>query len=200
MRCIARFIQQQGLSHKTKLSVATKTTVMYLEVLTDGKVRVLLQSPRFEPEALPMRTPKKSRYMLMLPTQVPFEFHAVNVGNPHVVCVMKDLQHIDVQGIGKFVSEHEIFPEQVNVGFMQCIDAGHLRLRVYERGCGETKACGSGAVAASVIARQYYQADEHITVDLLGGALQVDWPGDNETICLTGPASFVYEGNFMESQ
>lgn len=194
VRCLARFIQQQELSHQTKFSVATKTTLMDLELLPQEKVRVKLEPPRFEPEALPMIELQQPRYTLTLPTQDPFEFHAVSVGNPHVVCVVKDLDQVDVQGIGQFVSEHEMFPEQVNVGFMQVIDPAHLRLRVYERGCGETQACGSGAVAASVIARRYYEADEHITLALLGGELEVDWPTPEGAVYLTGPAVFVYEG------
>ena len=123
--------------------------------------------------------------------------HAISVGNPHAVMVVSDVMSIDIQNMGKKISEHPLFPKQTNAGFMQILTPNHIRLRVYERGCGETRACGSGAVAAAAIGRLYHHLAEQVTVSLPGGDLLVSWPRLDGPIYLTGPAVFVYEGSIM---
>lgn len=123
----------------------------------------------------------------------------INVGNPHAVLIVPDIHHAAVDELGRQISTHSQFPEQTNVGFMQIMNSQHIKLRVFERGCGETNACGSGAVAAAAIGRLYHQLDAQIQVDLLGGALFVEWPDQNAPIHLTGPATFVYDGILFNS-
>ncbi|STX49399.1 diaminopimelate epimerase [Legionella hackeliae] len=123
--------------------------------------------------------------------------HAINVGNPHAVSIVNDVDNTDVEKLGKAISEHRLFPQQTNAGFMQIINNNQLRLRVYERGCGETRACGSGAVAAAAVGRLYHHLASTIHVHLPGGELIVEWPDINGSIYLRGPASFVYEGVLM---
>ena len=110
---------------------------------------------------------------------------------------MDDINEIDVDKLGRELSEHPLFPEQANIGFMQILSNHHIKLRVYERGCGETQACGSGAVAAGAVARLYYEADNPVKVSLPGGDLSISWPGTEEVIYLKGPAEFVYEGTLL---
>jgi diaminopimelate epimerase len=108
-----------------------------------------------------------------------------------------DIDSADVHYLGKQISEHILFPEQTNAGFMQIMNPTHIRLRVYERGCGETSACGSGAVAAVAVGRKYHHLAEQVTVSVRGGELRVDWPNLEGSIFLTGPATFVYEGKLL---
>ncbi|MBA2648920.1 MAG: diaminopimelate epimerase [Legionella sp.] len=197
-RCLALFIKRQGLSTKNHLKVATKTTVMDLHIQANGLVSVIMGIPKLAPQDIPINSDLQSvSYSLQIPDSDVMKVHAINVGNPHAVLVVTDLNATPVHLIGKQISLHPLFPEQTNVGFMQLISPGHIQLRVYERGCGETQACGSGAVAAAAIGRLYYQLDEHITVTLTGGDLNIHWPDKNKPITLTGPAAFVYEGVFF---
>lgn len=193
-RCVARLIKHIGLSDKNKITIATKTSKMQLLINQDNSVTVNLGIPKFNPVDIPIQSEfKQSNYEVNL-LDSNFNFHAISVGNPHAVIVVDDINNYPVASVGKALSEHNIFPEQANVGFMELVDADHIRLRVYERGCGETLACGSGAVAAAAIAHCFYKLDKKIIVSLPGGDLIIEWDGVNENIYLTGPATFVYEG------
>ena len=123
--------------------------------------------------------------------------HALSIGNPHAVLLVNDIETAAVDTLGQEISVHPLFPEQTNVGFMQIINPHHIKLRVYERGCGETHACGSGAVAAAAVGRLHHHLEKKITVSLPGGDLLVHWPELHESITLTGPAVFVYEGTLF---
>lgn len=194
-RCLARFAQHYGLTKKKELTVATQTTKMKLTINDDETVSVDMGVPKSNPSAIPFLAPKQSIYYeLPLKDEQTVVIHTINVGNPHAVLVVNDLNSTLVDELGPQISLHPHFPEQTNAGFMHIIDSQHIQLRVYERGCGETNACGSGAVAAAAIGRLYYNLAERITVSLLGGDLMIDWPNKNEGISLTGPATFVYEG------
>ena len=196
-RCLARFLQHYQLTDK-RFTVATHTTRMQLQINDDETVTVNMGQPKLNPMDIPLLlSTKKSSYLIPLPTNETCEFHAINVGNPHAVLVVPNLKTASVHHIGKLISEHPLFPEQTNVGFMQIISADHIQLRVYERGCGETRACGSGAVAAAAAGRLYHQMAEHIKVSLPGGELLVHWPTVDGDIFLTGPATFVYEGSLL---
>jgi diaminopimelate epimerase len=194
-RCLARFVHHHGLTDKKTISVMTKTTKMQLSIQDDDTVTVNMGKPKLSPESIPiLMQEQKESYPVLLDTNEECNVHAINVGNPHVILLMDNPTDNDVDTIGKNISNHPLFPQQTNVGFMSIVDLNHIKLRVYERGCGETMACGSGACAAAASARLYHNLDAEITVTQPGGNLKVVWPDINESIYLNGPAVFVYEG------
>ena len=197
-RCLARFVHYYGLTKKTVITVATPTTHMQLHLNADESVTVDMGKPKFDPKHIPLNMPQLAPlYRVPLLNNEQCEVHAVNVGNPHAVLMVNDLTTIAVQELGQQISEHSLFPEQTNAGFMQILSPNYIQLRVYERGCGETRACGSGAVAAVAVGRKYHQLAEQVKVSLPGGELLVEWPNINDSIFLTGPAMFVYEGKLF---
>ncbi|KTC77883.1 diaminopimelate epimerase [Legionella brunensis] len=197
-RCLARFAFYYGLTSKKIISVATYTTQMQLQINEDDTVTVEMGKPKLAPNDIPLHAKNYAPfYELPLQNGSLHPVHAINVGNPHAVSIVTDLELIDVANLGQQISEHELFPEQANAGFMQLINKTQIRLRVYERGCGETRACGSGAVAAAAVGRLYHEMEPTIHVSLPGGKLIVEWPDTNSSIYLKGPASFVYEGVLM---
>lgn len=194
-RCLALFAYHYGLTNKKNLTVATATTTMHLIINNDSSVTVNMGIPKLKPAEIPFLTSsQQSHYELPLHHSQSISIHTVNVGNPHAVTLVTNLEDTPVHQLGAQISVHAAFPEQANAGFMQIINPEHIKLRVYERGCGETNACGSGAVAAAAVGRLYYQLAACIRVSLLGGDLIIDWPNTEEAIYLTGPAAFVYEG------
>ncbi|MGL6028492.1 MAG: diaminopimelate epimerase [Legionella sp.] len=198
-RCLALFIKRSRLSTKTQLTVATKTTTMNLSINADDSVTVAMDVPKLTPAAIPfIAKQQQTAYELTLDDGSQALIHTINVGNPHAVLLVDDLESAPVHTLGQQISEHSRFPEQTNTGFMQIINTQHLRLRVYERGCGETQACGSGAVAAAAIGRLYHNMAEQIMVSLPGGDLIIDWPDIHGTISLTGPAVFIYDGAIID--
>lgn len=200
-RCLARFAQHYGLTNKKTISIATYTTKMQLKLNEDKTVTVDFGQPKLKPEDIPLLANHQAvLYQLPLEDGSSCKVHAINVGNPHAVTVVDELATADLATLGKQISEHPLFPEQTNAGFMQIIDSNHIRLRVYERGCGETQACGSGAIAAAAIGRLCHHLDEQIHINLPGGDLTVTWPDTRGPIYLTGPATFVYEGVLMSCE
>lgn len=194
-RCLARFAKHYHLTHKNNLTVATTTTTMQLHINSDDTVRVEMGVPCLSPTDIPFIADQQAeKYPLALPNGPTTMIHALSVGNPHAVLLVQDVNTAPVATLGSQISLHPSFPAQTNVGFMQVVTPKHIKLRVYERGCGETFACGSGAVAAAAIGRLYYQLESQITVTLPGGNLIIDWPAFQNPISLTGPAVFVYEG------
>lgn len=197
-RCLARFIQHYGLSTKKTLSVATFSTRMQLVLNEDKSVTLSLAPPKLAPAEIPLLAARQEKhYEIPLSNGKTWAVHALSLGNPHAVSVVKNIDALAIEQLGKELSEHPLFPQQINAGFMQLIDAKHIRLRVYERGSGETQACGSGAVAAAAVGRLYYGLAEQIHISLPGGELIVNWPQIDGPIYLTGPATFVYEGELM---
>ena len=182
-RCLARFIQRTGLSNKKLLTVKTITTTLQLQINHNNTVTVNMGLPEVSPEQIRFNIEENE-----------ISVHAVNIGNTHAVLMVSELTHAPVHTLGKTICESPIFPNQTNVEFAKIIDSAHMKLRVYERGCGETQACGSGAVAAAVVGRLYYQMDPEIFVHLPGGELLIEWPDINGPIYLTGPATFIYDG------
>lgn len=182
-RCLARFIQYYQLSDKKTLTVATHTTRMTLQINADDTVSVNFGQPQWDLESHQLTIEGAS-----------YDFHCINVGNPHAIILTKDIAQAPVQTIGKTLSTHSFFPDQCNIGFMQILNANHIHNRVYERGCGETMACGSGAVAAAITGILFHNLNNALTVTLPGGDLFIDWPDRNGPIYLTGTATFVYEG------
>lgn len=194
-RCLALFAQHYGLSCKKSLRVATQTTQMQLTINSDNSVSVDMGIPKLHHQDIPFLAEKQAPfYELSLNKGLSAAIHTINVGNPHAVLVVNDVNKAPVNELGPQITMHPRFPEQTNTGFMQIINPQHIKLRVFERGSGETKACGSGAVAAAAVGRLYYKLAEQVKVSLQGGDLLIDWPDKEGSIRLTGPAVLVYEG------
>jgi len=203
-RCFALFVQKKQLSNKNPLAVETAKGIIHLFVEED-KVRVDMGIPNFNPESLPFTPPcepevqkspqNKNDYQLALtePNST-IIFSAVSVGNPHITLNVKDIENYPVTEVGKILESHSCFPQRVNVGFMQIDSPEQIQLRVYERGCGETLACGSGACAAVVNGISQGLLANQVQVKLRGGNLKISWDGPKHTMWMEGSASFVYEG------
>lgn len=193
-RCFARFVRDQGLTHKDDIRVATAAGVLRLVIESDGQVTVDMGRPRFEPCAIPfIAEARRERYSIAVDT-MDLEIGAVSMGNPHAVLLVDDIDQAPVAQWGSLLESHQRFPRRVNVGFMEWVNRNHIRLRVFERGVGETLACGTGACAAVAVGRIQGLLDEAVRVDLPGGCLQIRWPGEEATITMTGPAIRVFEG------
>ncbi len=193
-RCFARFVKQKGLINRNKIVVSTKAGKMVLYLEKDGQVTVNMGKPNFEPAQIPLKANKKENtYILRVEDKTLF-CGAVSMGNPHCVIEVDDVDTADVLTIGPKVEKHERFPEGVNVGFMQIINDSHIRLRVFERGTGETLACGSGACAAVAVGQLQGKLSKDVRVDLPGGTLRIRWPGNDNVLKMTGPAEHVYDG------
>lgn len=193
-RCFARFVREQGLSDKDELVVETASGIIKLYHEANG-VRVNMGAPRFESQDIPLTLIRAPHYLLSLGDDV-VTFYAVSMGNPHAVIEVDNIDEADVSGIGAALQARaDIFPESVNVGFVQIVGREEVRLRVYERGSGETQACGTGASAAIAALRSADLVDEHVRVSLLGGDLMIRWSGDeSEPLWMTGPAETVFKG------
>ena len=197
-RCLALFVKHYQLTNKSTINVATSTTTMQLHINPDNSVSVAFAQPKLEPKDIPMLVDKAaSKYEITLENGSKHTLHTINVGNPHAVLVVDHWPIDDISVIGNAISNHPIFPQQANVGFMYIENPSLIHLRVYERGSSETQACGSGAVAAVAIGRLYHQLSDEVNVSLPGGELMVSWPNIDSSIFLTGPATFVYEGHLI---
>ncbi len=192
-RCFARFVSDRGLTNRTSIPVHTGNNIIVLNIRDDGQVQVDMGTPRFAPETLPFSAQQQERYILAL-ADCAIEVGAVSLGNPHAVMLVEDVRQAPVAALGPQIVTHESFPQGVNAGFMQIIDANHISLRVYERGVGETAACGTGACAAVAVGRHWQMLDEHVEVSLAGGKLGVVWPGEGSPVLMTGPAEHVFDG------
>ena len=195
VRCFARFVYEQQLTYKTKIRVQTKSGIVEPELGANGWVRVNMGQPKFLPEQIPFQAEKaQDLYSLQL-KDAELEIDVVNMGNPHAVTLVDDVLTADVATIGPQVESHERFPERVNAGFLQVISRNKARLRVYERGVGETLACGTGACAAVVSGIRRGLLDNHVDIELAGGMLNIAWT-EGEPVWMTGPTATVYEGRF----
>ena len=191
VRCLASLLAPRIGRELTLVGPAGGTRA---KVVSAERVSVDLGEPKFEPSALPFTAPaRRDRYFLELPTQR-IEFGAVSMGNPHIVLPVDSVERAPVGILGPVLEKHPSFPQRVNVGFMQRVDEAHIKLRVFERGVGETLACGTGAAAAVAVGRLWGELGERVEVSLPGGTLEVSWPGPGSTLWQTGPTSAVYEG------
>ncbi|BDX04935.1 diaminopimelate epimerase [Planctobacterium marinum] len=194
-RCFARFVKMKGLINRNKISVSTKNGRMVLYLENDGMVTVNMGRPNFEPSAVPIKANKQENIYLIRAEEHTVMAGAVSMGNPHCVMEVDNIDTAPVQSLGPILETHERFPEGVNVGFMQIMNRKHIRLRVFERGVGETLACGSGACAAAVIGQLQGKLDENVRVDLPGGSLKIRWQGNDTMIKMTGAAEHVFDGS-----
>ena len=193
-RCFARFVRDRGLSQSDRIPVETRGGLIELQLLDDGRVRVDMGRPRFDPADIPLDAPaEQDRYRLEIDGES-IEFGAVSMGNPHAVLRVEDVDSAAVGKLGPLIESHPLFPQRVNVGFLQIVDRAHFRLRVYERGVGETRACGTGACAAMAVGRRWGLLDARARAELRGGELLLDWSGGEAPVMMTGEAVPVYDG------
>lgn len=193
-RCFARFVRDQGLAVKDRLRVETQGGVIELRLEADGQVTVAMGVPRLEPADIPFQAPARARCYPINVDGQELRIGAVSLGNPHAVLTVDDVAEAPVATLGPRLERHPRFPRRANVGFMEVVSREHIRLRVFERGVGETLACGTGAAAAVVAGRLQDRLVADVRVDLSGGTLRIRWPGENEPVLMTGPAVRVFEG------
>ena len=191
VRCIARYLAPDEA--EAALLLGSPSGTLEARLRADGEVSVNLGEPDFEPRALPFRAQEAIQYRLELDVGEVC-FGAVSLGNPHAVIEVDSVRAAPVGILGSQLQSHQSFPEGVNVGFVEICDAARVRLRVFERGAGETSACGTGAAAAAAIGRLRGVLGDTVQVDVTGGTLWVDWRGPGHPLWLTGPATRVFEG------
>lgn len=193
-RCFARFVQLKGLSNKNAIKVSTKSGNMVLYLENNDQVTVNMGRPILEPKKVPFTAQQQEKTYLLRSNDDTVMCGVVSMGNPHCVVVVDDVDTANVEDLGARLEAHERFPEKANIGFMQILSRDHVKLRVYERGAGETLACGSGACAAVVVGRIQDLLNSKVQVDLPGGSLQIRWHDENSPVKMTGPAEYVFDG------
>ena len=197
-RCFARFVHEQGLTDRRVIPVETAAGRIVLELREDGQVRVDMGVPEFEPTRIPFQAARRAASYLLEVEGEPIEIGAVSMGNPHAVLRVPDVVAAPVSELGPHIEHHPRFPARVNVGFMEVVDRDRIRLRVWERGAGETLACGTAACAAAVVGQVQGLLDSEVRVTLPGGDLRIEWAGEGRPVFMTGPAETVYEGTLPE--
>ena len=196
-RCFVRFVVDKGLTDKREIKVETASGVISLSLQDDGQVTVNMGAPRFVPKQIPFEAPEQSTaYELALQKET-VTVSAVSMGNPHAVMLVDNVHTADVGGLGPQIESHPRFPQRVNAGFMQILNEHEINLRVYERGSGETLACGTGACAAAVSGMQLGVLQTPVKVHTRGGILTITWQGDQAPVMMTGPADIVFEGEIQ---
>ena len=194
VRCFARFVHERQLTTKTKIKVQTKAGIVEPEIGQNGWVRVNMGQPKFLPQEIPfVASEPENLYDIDLANKEKLTIDVVNMGNPHAVTIVPNVLTADVARIGPQVESHERFPQRVNAGFLQIVDEKHARLRVFERGVGETLACGTGACAAAVSGMRRGLLASSVEIELAGGKLLIEWK-EGDVVWMTGPTAKVYDG------
>ncbi|MDA9091533.1 diaminopimelate epimerase [bacterium] len=193
-RCLARFVKDRRLTGKSTIRVKTMNRVMELRINADNLVSVDMGIPALAPAEIPFQADESANLYAIDIGGNRYQIAAISMGNPHGILQVDDVQTAPVSELGPQLECHERFPNRVNAGFMQVIDRQQLKVRVFERGAGETQACGSGACAAAVAAIQQELVDSPVTVHLTGGDLTIDWQGEGQPLIMTGPAVTVFHG------
>ena len=197
-RCFARFVKDKGLSDKNPLVVKTLNRILTLELAENGEVTVDMDRPVFSPLSIPFNNAEQSsvytRTLIINGVEQDIEFTALSMGNPHAVIIVENLDNTAVKDIGEALGKHTDFPEGVNVGFVQIESKNEIKLRVFERGAGETLACGTGACAAAAAGCLRGLLGDTVKVNLLGGQLTINWQQGYSPVLMTGPVKTVYEG------
>ena len=194
-RCIAALLYARAPELGRDISMESTGGTVHARVRHDGLVSVDMGAPDFDPRSLPMDAPAEAaRYSLDIEGET-VDYGAVSMGNPHAVLEVHDVKSAPVEHLGPRIERHRRFPRRTNVGFMQIVDRRHIGLRVFERGVGETLACGTGACAAAAVGRKQGLLEADVRVDLPGGTAHVSWPGSGEHLWLTGPAATVFTGS-----
>ena len=193
-RCFAKFVHDQRLTGKREIAVQTSNGRMVLKMLKDQWVEVDMGEPVLDPDQVPFDAPTQAPSYTLEQDGHNYTIGVVSVGNPHAVMIVDDVDAAPVVELGTKLEQHPRFPNKANIGFMQIIDRNTIKLRVFERGVGETKACGTGACAAVVAGQQQGLLDAKVTAHLTGGDLTIDWQGPGHHLMMNGPTTHVYEG------
>ena len=193
-RCFMRYVRDKGLTSKSEIRVETLSGVIVPKLEADGQVTVDMGPPELEPSRIPFLADKRAlTYSLEVAGQL-VEISALSMGNPHAVQVVANVDEAPVLTQGPLIERHARFPERVNAGYMQVVERHRIRLRVFERGAGETLACGTGACAAVVVGIARSLLDSPVRVETHGGPLSIVWAGEGRPVMMTGPAEIVFEG------
>lgn len=193
-RCFVRFVVDQQLTQKREISVETASGIITPKLEGDGLVTVNMGPPRFALSEIPFTAEAIAPTYKLDVNGQPVEVAVLSMGNPHAVHIVDNIETAPVLGLGSKIEVHPRFPQRVNAGFMQIVDAHHIKLRVFERGSGETLACGTGACAAVVAGIQLGRLQSPVHVSARGGELHIAWQGDNSAVMMTGPAVTVFTG------
>lgn len=193
-RCVARFVRDQGLTDASAVTFLSAGGPIATRVLADERVTVDMGKPRFAPANIPFEAPAQADAYLLQVDGIGWRIGAVSMGNPHAVLVVDDVEAAPVAELGPAIEHHARFPSGANVGFLEVLDSGSARLRVWERGVGETSACGTGACAAAAVGRAWGLFGERVSLQLRGGELVIDWPGPDNPLWMTGPAETAFHG------
>jgi len=198
-RCFYRFVKDKHLTDKASIRVETKSGVIELTEDDEHMIEVNMGEPIFNPKLIPfISDAEKNEYSISidLPDQKGLiNIAALSMGNPHAVITVEDINKAHVKTLGAYLESHALFPKRVNVGFMEIVTPHHIRLRVFERGVGETLACGTGACAAAVSGIKRHLLTTPVKVDMTGGSLSIDWKGDTNPVMMKGPAVTIFEGD-----
>lgn len=196
MRCIARYLHEEKLTLKKTLSLETKAGIIEIQIYDYNRIEVNMGFPRFEPHEIPFNTDEiQNQYELVLEdNNLNVAVSILSMGNPHAIVKVDSTQHFPVANIGPLIATHSLFPQGTNVGFMEVLKRNHIRLRTFERGSGETLACGSNACAAVVAGILNNSLDSQVKVEFMLGDLWVNWKGKNHPVMMMGPASRVFSG------
>jgi diaminopimelate epimerase len=193
-RCFARFVRDEGLTTKREIRVETASGVIVPRVADSGEVTVNMGAPRFEPREIPFNASKLAPTYVIAIGEARIAASVLSMGNPHAVQIVDDVDSAPVRTQGPLVENHPDFPQRVNAGYLQIVSRTHVRLRVWERGAGETLACGTGACAAVVAGIRKGMLDSRVTVTTRGGDLTIEWPGETHPVMMTGDAVRVFDG------
>ncbi len=193
-RCFAVFVTDQGLTDKNVIKVETANSDIELRIKDDGRVLVDMNTPRLEPSQVPFIAAQADTvYAVEVDGEV-LKVSAISMGNPHAVLMVDDVAEAPIERLGPKLEQHPHFPEKTNVGFMEVVHRRFIKLRVFERGAGETMACGTGACAAVVAGIQRGALDSPVEVKLPGGNLNISWDGPGHNLMMEGPAMSIYQG------
>ena len=193
-RCFVRYVRDKGLTAKSEIRVGTRAGVIVPRIEADGQVTVDMGVPLFDPPRIPFQAPERAlTYELRIGGKT-ITISALSMGNPHAVQIVDEIETAPVTSEGALIEADPRFPQRVNAGYMQVLNRGHVRLRVYERGAGETLSCGTGACAATVAGIMRGVLDSRVRVTTRGGDLAIGWAGDGKPVMMTGPAATVFDG------
>lgn len=193
-RCFAQFVRMKNLTKKNEIKVSTLKGIIILKVNKDQTITVNMGEPIFEPKKIPFIAQKEEKNYLIRTEETTVLCGVVSMGNPHCVIQVDELETTNIAIMGPLFEHHERFPERANIGFMQVLDRKTIKLRVHERGVGETSACGTGACGAVAVGIIHQKLDREVEVQLAGGTLKIEWAGKGHQLYMTGTATFVYDG------
>jgi diaminopimelate epimerase len=196
-RCVAAWVVRAGIAAPPRFVLDSPAGPIAVDCLDDGRFALDMGRPRFAPAEVPLQMENEAPVYEGIFGRLRLRFGALSMGNPHAVFEVSSVTQAEVEALGRAVQSAPLFPQGVNVGFAEVVSPEHIRLRVYERGAGETLACGSGACAAVAVLQRQGRVGTHVDVDLPGGRLTIDWPGGDAPVRMAGPAAFVFEGEWL---